>query len=299
VSIKVTVTSLPASGSLGRFVALSADSTWLQSGATVNSGDVGAALRRQRAHGHGADFDDGDNDDVTMRVDQGATMAQAGSRVVGDTVVLMGQSSVYDVIDNFLLRKRGSMILGTTMSPMAVPYVAMPAFPTVAPGNKNVTVAKNQTLTLVAGNYGTVHVSTGAKLILAGLYQMASLDVDQSATIVFHAATQIRIKTQLDTDAKSKLILDPAVTGLKASQMVIYVQGADKDCRHLRADDNGDDPGSVTVDIGTQNVVQANIYAANGTVWLNSKTQATGAFIGQHVRIGQGVTLTLSSAFGG
>ena len=43
--------------------------------------------------------------------------------------------------------------------------------------------------------------------------------------------------------------------------------------------------------------MQANIYAANGTVWLMSKTKATGSFIGVHVRIGQNVTLTLDSAF--
>ena len=43
--------------------------------------------------------------------------------------------------------------------------------------------------------------------------------------------------------------------------------------------------------------VQANIYAPNGTVWIKSKTTATGAFIGEDVRIGQHVTLTLSSAF--
>jgi hypothetical protein len=32
-------------------------------------------------------------------------------------------------------------------------------------------------------------------------------------------------------------------------------------------------------------------------VWLKSKTRATGAFIGQHVRVGVNVTLTLDSAF--
>jgi len=45
------------------------------------------------------------------------------------------------------------------------------------------------------------------------------------------------------------------------------------------------------------NVVQANIYAKNSTVWLKSQTQATGSFIGQHTRIGTSVTLTLDSAF--
>jgi len=51
------------------------------------------------------------------------------------------------------------------------------------------------------------------------------------------------------------------------------------------------------VHVGENNVLQANIYAPRGTVRIKSKTQATGAFLGDHVRIGQNVTLRLDSAF--
>jgi hypothetical protein len=78
---------------------------------------------------------------------------------------------------------------------------------------------------------------------------------------------------------------------------VIYVAGRDEDCHRLEADDDGDDAGPVTVQIGAQSVVQANIYATRGTVWLKSRTRATGAFIGVHVRIGVNAELTLDSAF--
>jgi hypothetical protein len=140
--------------------------------------------------------------------------------------------------------------------------------------------------------------NTGATLVLAGgLYQMLSLDVDQSATVVFHAAAEIRTKTELDADNKAKMMLDPAVTGLKASQVVIYVAGQNADGKHAAPDSDGDDGGAAVVNIGKQNVVQANICAVNGTVWIKSKTTATGAFIGEDVRIGQNVTLALSSAF--
>jgi hypothetical protein len=158
-------------------------------------------------------------------------------------------------------------------------------------------VAKNATLTLGPGSYGAVHVSNGGTLILTGgLYQMRSLGVDQSATVLFRGATEIRIKTELQTNAKAKLILDQSVAGLKASQIVIYVEGTDANCSHTDRDDD-DDHGPASVHIGQANVVQANIYAANGTLWLKSKTQATGSFIGGHVRIGQNVTLTLDSTF--
>ena len=283
---------------LGRFVVLSQDFTWLRAGATVTTGDVGAAVRRDHDHAHGHDFDDGDRDDVTVRVGIQATMQQTISRVVGDTVVLMPQSSIDNLIDDFLIDHRGT-VLGTVTSPMPVPFVTPPVFPTVTAGTQDVTVAKNKTLTLAAGSYGNVHVTNGATLILSGgLYQLRSLDVDQAATVLFHAATEIRIKTELDTGAKSKLILDPSVTGLKASQVVIYVAGDDSICRHSGIDTgDGDNGGPVVAHIGESNVVQANIYAPKGTVWLKSKTQATGAFIGFHVRIGLNVQLTLDSAF--
>jgi hypothetical protein len=84
---------------------------------------------------------------------------------------------------------------------------------------------------------------------------------------------------------------------LKPSQVVIYVAGRDADAARVGADADGDDAGPVTVHIGAQSVVQANIYAQRGSVWLKSQTQATGAFIGARVRAGVGAVLRLDSAF--
>lgn len=83
-------------------------------------------------------------------------------------------------------------------------------------------VAKNQKLSLGPGSYGKVEVKHGGTLILTGgLYQILSLDVAQKARVLFKVATEIRIKTELDTNAKAKLVLDPGVPGLSASQVVI------------------------------------------------------------------------------
>jgi hypothetical protein len=236
--------------------------------------------------------------DVTVRIGTGATMQRPASRVVGDTVLLQNRSSIYDVIDDFLLARRNSTILGTKSTPMTVPFTALPAFPAVQPGTERIDVARNKTVSLAPGAYGAVQVAAGGTLVLnGGLYQVESVDLGASATIVFRAATELRVKTELDSRAKAKLIVDPSVPGLKASQVVIYVAGRDEDGHRLEADDDGDDAGPVTVHIGAQSVVQANIYAARGTVWLKSKTRATGAFIGVHVRVGVNAELTLDSAF--
>ena len=283
---------------LGRFVALSRDLTWMRAGSTAVTGDVGAIERRQGGHRRDAASDDGDRDDVTVRIGLGAAMLQPSSRVVGDTVLLQNGSSIYDLIDNVLLARRSSTIRGTETSPMTVPFVALPAFPAGSAGTKAVNVARNKTATLAPGVYGDIRVAAGGTLVLnGGLYHVDSIELDASAAIVFRAATELRVKTQLVSRARAKLILDSSVTGLRASQVVIYVAGRDEDCRRIEADDDGDDAGSVAVHIGAQNVVQANIYAARGTVWLKSRTKATGAFIGLHVRIGVNAELMLDSAF--
>jgi hypothetical protein len=94
------------------------------------------------------------------------------------------------------------------------------------------------------------------------------------------------------------MILDPAASGLKASDVVVYVGGADDNCGHDGRDaESGEGGSAAAVHVGENNVVQANIYAPRGTVRIKSKTQATGAFIGEHVRVGQNVTLRLDSAF--
>jgi hypothetical protein len=68
----------------------------------------------------------------------------------------------------------------------------------------------------------------------------------------------------------------PAARAQTTSDVVLYVGGAL---------------------IGPNNNVQANVYAAHGTLRVHEGTEATGAFIGKNVRIGDHVRLTLASAF--
>ncbi|HVZ19652.1 MAG TPA: choice-of-anchor tandem repeat GloVer-containing protein [Vicinamibacterales bacterium] len=284
---------------LGHFVVFSNDFTWLRARTVVTAGDVGANARRSHDRRRHEDEDDGDADDITVRLDEGVVMQQASSRVVGDTVALGPHSSVYGLIDNFLINYRGT-VLGSTVSPMAVPFMSLPVPLAVAPGRQDVNVTRNRSLTLAAGNYGRVHVTNGATLTLTGgLYQIASLDVDQMATVIFHGAVDLRIDGTLDADAAARLIVDPSVAGLRASQVLISVLNGDDDRCHNRQTDafDNDFGGPAAVNIGERAVVQANIYAPNGTLWLKSRVQATGAFVAGRVRVGSGVTLTLDSAF--
>ena len=286
-------------GSLSRFVVFSSDLTWLHAGTMVTTGDVGANTMRRRHDD--ADDDDHDKDDgnqITVRLDAGVTMQQSSSRVVGDTVLLGPGSTIYNLVDNALVA-HNSAVLGVRVDTMALPYLTMPGFPAIAAGVQNIAVKKNGTQTLGAGNYGRISVQSGATLILSGgVYQFVSLDVDQGGTVLFQAAIQLNIQTYLDADSRSNLILDPAASGLRASQVVVYVAGRNNGSANDKHDSVDDGfGGPAVVNIGERAVVQANIYAPNGSIWLKSRSQATGAFIGQHVLVGSFSKLTLDSAF--
>src|SRR5258708_40208952 len=108
---------------------------------------------------------------------------------------------------------------------MPVPFTSMPAFPSIVAGTTSIAVARNKTQTLAAGSYGDVHVGNGATLTLTGgLYKFKSLVVDQSATVLFAAQVELRIAGTLGADSKSNL---KTGTGVRASQVVIYVGGTD------------------------------------------------------------------------
>ena len=53
----------------------------------------------------------------------------------------------------------------------------------------------------------------------------------------------------------------------------------------------------MTSPCGTDNTLSMNLYAPNGTIWLEDSTQATGAFLGKDVEVGLNVQVTLDSAF--
>ena len=103
----------------------------------------------------------------------------------------------------------------------------------------------------------------------------------------FLAQSEVRVKNEMDTDAKTFIGPDASVPSLQASQIIFYVEGVD----------NNSGVATTAVQIGERNTVRANIYAPNGTVWLRASTTATGAFIGKQAKIGERVELTLKSAF--
>lgn len=220
---------------------MSDDFTFIGDGSVVHTGDVGANEIRDREKDDHHEFADHD-DDVTVWFDEGSSDQQTSSRVVGATVRLDQKASIYNLVAGETIN-HSALVLGTT-SAVTLSFMLMPAFPTVfIPSMPDVTVDSSATVVLSPGSYGRVRVLNGGTLKLSGgLYQVLTVELggrgdhaegdrdsgdgdDRHATVVFQAATEIRVKGLMYTDVRTQMILDPSVGGLKASQMVIFVAG--------------------------------------------------------------------------
>ncbi|MBI2321004.1 MAG: hypothetical protein HYU88_02640, partial [Chloroflexi bacterium] len=222
------------------------------------------------------------------------SMLEAISRGVGDTVWLRSGVEVFNVFFNELQKHRRATIQGDQTEGVDLPVLTLPALPVINPGTQDVEVRRNQTLTLAPGAYRKITVQQGATLILNGVYHIATLDVKNQGKVHFRGRSEVRIKNEMDTDNRAYIGPDPAISGLRASDIVLYVEGGDD---RRGSGERDEEVGPTVVQIGTRNTILANVYAPNGTVWLKNDTKATGAFIGKRVRIGEHVELTLDSAF--
>lgn len=259
---------------LSGFAVFSQEQTELRANARVVSGSVGTNNSLPDPNG-GAD------DTAEIILGANAQVQHSAARVVGDTISLSANSSIFNVSYNELYLGPNSSVRGTRSTPLQLPVADLPALPQITPGTQDITVNPNQTRTLPAGSYRTITVRPNGKLILTGgLYQLMSLDVQPNAEVRLQAAAEVQIKQQLS--AAPNAYLGPASASVTAQQIVIFVEG-------------GDGGGRVAADLS--GTVQANIYAAQGTLTLQPNTKAVGAFIGRRVVVGENVEVRLLSAF--
>jgi hypothetical protein len=182
---------------------------------------------------------------------------------------------------------------GQLIAPLELPLVTnLPSLPEVNPGSTDYTLAQGESLTLPAGAYGEIKLKKNSVLTLTGgVYHLANLDVGDNSQVLVTAPTEVRVANRLQPGQGA--VIGPAPdSGLDATDLVLFVAGINGSTGKL-----GATPKAAAV--GYNNVVTATIYAPNGTLWLKQGTQATGAFIGQDVKIGYNVQVWLESAFAG
>jgi PKD repeat protein len=229
-----------------------------------------------------------------VSIGHGVTFHDPASAIAGDTVRLKQGADVFDVYCNEFKADPGATY-GEVYTPLSLPLVTnLPALPEITPGATDYVLGWQEDLALPAGAYGDIWLGGRSVLTLTGgVYHFASLRAGYESRIVVTAPSQVRIAGRLGTSLK--VVVGPAPgSGLDASDLVIFVAGTDgcpgggRPCFF---------PKSAT--IGYQNSIAANLYAPNGTLWLISRTQATGAFIARDVNVGSSTQVWLKSGFAG
>jgi hypothetical protein len=264
---------------LERVAILATNSVALRTGSDVLSGDVivnqagagpflnGAELSLAGSVTTAANWD----------VEADSLTVAAGSLIGGDIS--------YNQLTN------GGTINGLQRSPLALPvFPVLPAFLTATPGTTTITVNTNGTRTLAPGSYLDLVVGRkGMVTFTGGTYHFRSITVDREAKLLFSAASQVRVQQKLST--KNLTTIGPATgASIDASSILFYVAGINGTTGALTATPKA-------VEIGTNNTVSINLYAPNGTTWLQDNSLATGAFLGKDVDLGANAQVTLDSAW--
>jgi len=258
------------------FTVLAKESLHLGQGSSVLTGDIGANTATSDTIDSGSE--------VTLGTS--VTMQEAGSRVMGDTVTLKNNSSAYDVHYNGLTNN--GTVIGNLVTPLTLPLLDLfPQAPTVP---EAVIVPDDGTLSLPAGEYAQLRIGKRATVTFTGgVYQFASADIDRDAVLEFDAVSDIRILGKLWTG--NAITVGPASgSGIDASDIVVYVYDVNGTTGTLGASPKA-------ADIGQNTVIDANLYAVNGTLKIGSGSDIIGALLGRWVDVGTGVALSLDSAF--
>jgi hypothetical protein len=266
---------------LERVAVLATNSVWLRSSADVLSGDV---IVNQAGAGpflNGAE--------LSLA---GTVTTPAGWDVEADSLTVAAGAVVGSDISYNQLTNSGT-INGLQRSPLTLPvFSALPAFLTATPGTTNISVGTNGTRTLAPGSYLDLVVGRkGTVTFTGGVYHFRSITVDREAKLLFSAASEVRVQQKLST--KTLTTVGPAAgASIDASSILFYVAGINGTTGALTATPKA-------VEIGTSNTVSINLYAPNGTIWLQDGTLATGAFLGKDIDVGLNAQVTLDSAFSG
>ena len=268
-----------AATELSSFSVFATNSVWILRRTDVNSGNIGVA-----------DASPGPwlNSESEVTIGHDDNIADSVS-IYGDSIKIKTRASAFDVYYNELTNN--GTIRGSEYTPLILPLdITMPVFPTPAPGTEDHDIPPGGSLTLNAGSYGEILVRKKATLTLTGgTYHFEDLDLANKSKVLFQAPTELIINNRLRA-GKNAVIGPEDGSGISAKDIRIYVNGINGSTGNL-----GAKPQAARV--GSDNILHANIYAPNGTVWIKHGTVAEGAFIGKDVKIGYDAQVTLNSGF--
>jgi hypothetical protein len=280
--LSAAIVTVTVKDALERVAVLATNSVWIQTGADVLSGDVVVNQAGAGPFLNGAQ--------LSLA---GTVTTPSGWDLDADSIsIAAGTAVASDVFFNQLTN--AGTITGQQISPLTLPvFSTLPAFLTATPNTTDVSVANNGTRTLAPGTYRDLIIGRKATVTFTGgTYHFHSIRTsDIQAKLLFSAASTVRVQQTFKTLGTTTI--GPASgASVTASGIVFYIGG-------INGTGGGISETPKAVEIGTDNVLTANIYAPNGTLWIADRTQARGSFFGRDVLVGPDVQVTLQPAWAG
>jgi RHS repeat-associated protein len=246
------------------FALLADDSLVLGPGSTVEGADVGV----RSAVG-------------TVEIGAGATVD--GSRgVYGGVVTLDGGAIVGDVYTGQLTNGGGAYY-------RLLPFPAVASLPGQASSlvtGSDVEVGSGSTADLSAGAYGVVTIDAGGTLYLAGgVYDVASISIADSGSIVVEAPSVLRVAGTFSTGSNVSIGPDSGLGD--AVNLGLQVFGTDSG--------TGTNFLVPAMYVGHGSTVAAFATASHGTAQVSDQTTVVGAVFASHISVGTGVTVVATA----
>ncbi|MCI0553751.1 MAG: T9SS type A sorting domain-containing protein [Anaerolineae bacterium] len=276
----VTVNPPPAGSNE---VVFATNSVWLKEHAKVLSGNV---IVNNVSSGPVLDSQ------VELTVGHKVTTPTGFSLKANRIKVKQGAVVESDVFYNALMNN--GAINGSQNSPLTLPvFASLPAFKQAPPGTQDITVNKDESITLTAGAYRDILIKQNGTILFTGggTFALRSLNTGDKAKLLFNAPTEIIIEGKLDTDQNS-YVGPQSGSGVGAADIIFYIAGINGNSGNFGATPKA-------AQLGLKNTILANFYIPNGTLWMREHTVATGAFLGRDVIIGENAQVTMESAFSG
>ncbi|RMH95521.1 MAG: T9SS C-terminal target domain-containing protein [Calditrichaeota bacterium] len=264
----------------------------------------------------GVDVRDGDI--VVNDVAPGATLYPGAELLVGKRVVLPILSNTVanrivvkadavipsTIIYNSLNAAGSATLAGAQGTSLSLPVISTPALPPFhsgTPGTTDISIPDFGTMTITPGDYGDIYVGYGARLDFEpGTYNIRNLTVGFDfgsgwASLVFNGPAEVRVAERMNIGKNvfvGNLFAENFELGgpVCACGIVFYVAGTNGVSGGIEED-------PLAVRIGNRSIIEANIYAPNGTLKIGKYADVTGSFIARDIDVAKHAVVDLDSHF--
>jgi hypothetical protein len=271
---------IPIETGITNYSILAKHSLWLEQNSAILTGNIGV---------NEAGLPPFLDSEVGLSVGISAS-TPAGFAIKGNKIKVKLNAVVKgDVYYNEL--ENNGTISGSQNTPLELPLISsLPEFKSSSAGTENIVVPQNGQQILQPGSYGDILVRMNGRLILTGgEYNINNLTVGDDNQIIFQSRSEVKIAGKFDSGQGSYIGPEDTTT-MSAKEIIFYVAGINGTNGNLGATPKA-------AKIGISNMVKANFYVPNGTLWIRQNSEAEGSFIGKDVDVGIGVKIELNSAF--